>query len=137
MTILRLQNIMSNDIAKRFFLSRPPEPPASVLINRSAQSIFIGTTKLISVPFAWSFLNLTNPHISVVGITGAGKSLPCQDLPPARELCLELQRRYNRLAGEYRSWVNQSGGTTISLAKGDYLNIMDLSGMRPLDGRSR
>src|SRR5271157_685150 len=74
MTILRLQNIMSNDIAKRSFMSRPPEPPAGVLLNDPHQSIFIGTTKLFRVPFAWSFLNLTNPHISVVGITGAGKS---------------------------------------------------------------
>ena len=74
MTILRTQRIMSKEIAKRSFFSRPPEPPASVLLNNPYESIFIGTTKLFKVPFAWSFMNITNPHISVVGITGAGKS---------------------------------------------------------------
>ncbi|MEM3841305.1 MAG: hypothetical protein QXN59_01250, partial [Candidatus Micrarchaeaceae archaeon] len=34
---------------------------------------------------------------------------------------------------EYKAWVKQSGGKVISLGKGDYLNIMDLSGMKPLD----
>ena len=36
-------------------------------------------------------------------------------------------------AGEYKAWVKQSGGTVVSLGKGDYLNIMDLSTMKPLD----
>ncbi len=51
----KLQKIMSNEIAKRAFLSRPPEPPASMLLNDPLQSIFIGTTKIFSVPFTWSF----------------------------------------------------------------------------------
>ena len=67
MSILKLQNIMSNEVGKRAFLSRPPEPPANILINDPFQAIFIGNTKLFKVPFSWSFTNLTNPHIAVVG----------------------------------------------------------------------
>ncbi len=133
MTILRLQNIMSNDIAKRSFMSRPPEPPAGVLLNDPHQSIFIGTTKLFRVPFAWSFLNLTNPHISVVGITGAGKSYLVKTFLLRASYVWNSNAVIIDWAGEYKTWVNQSGGTTVSLAKGAYLNIMDLSGMRPLD----
>ena len=36
-------------------------------------------------------------------------------------------------AGEYKSWVKQSGGTVVALGKGDYINIMDLSTMKPID----
>ena len=36
-------------------------------------------------------------------------------------------------AGEYRGWVKQSGGTVVSFGKGDYINIMDLSGCKPID----
>ncbi|MEM3841306.1 MAG: DUF87 domain-containing protein, partial [Candidatus Micrarchaeaceae archaeon] len=74
MSVLKFQNLMSNDIAKRSFLSRPPEPPASVLVGDVLKSIYIGTTKIFRVPFSWSFANLTNPHIAIVGITGSGKS---------------------------------------------------------------
>ena len=49
------------------------------------------------------------------------------------QLRLEDQRDHNRLGGEYKAWVQQSGGITIALGEGDYLNIMDLSGMKPLD----
>jgi DNA helicase HerA-like ATPase len=133
MTILRLQNIMSNDIAKRSFMSRPPEPPASVLLNDPHQSVFIGTTKLFKVPFTWSYLNLTNPHISVVGITGSGKSYFVKTFLLRASYVWNTNAIIIDWAGEYKAWVNQSGGTTVSLAKGDYINIMDLSGMKPLD----
>ena len=133
MTILRLQNIMSNDIAKRSFMSRPPEPPASVLLNDPLKSVFIGKTKLFKVPFTWSYMNLTNPHISVVGITGAGKSYFVKTFLLRASYVWNTNAIIVDWAGEYKAWVNQSGGTTISLAKGDYINIMDLSGMRPLD----
>ncbi|MGC8629354.1 MAG: hypothetical protein ACP5T4_04075, partial [Candidatus Micrarchaeia archaeon] len=70
MSLLRLQNVMSNELGKRVVISRPPEPPYDYLLNDPTNSIFIGITKLFSVPFTWTFANLTNPHIAVVGITG-------------------------------------------------------------------
>jgi DNA helicase HerA-like ATPase len=133
MTILRTQRIMSKEISKRSFLSRPPEPPSSVLLNNPYESIFIGNTKLFKVPFAWSFMNITNPHISVVGITGSGKSYFVKTLLLRASYVWNTNAIIIDWAGEYRSWVTQSGGTVVSLAKGDYINIMDLSGMRPLD----
>jgi hypothetical protein len=128
-----MQHIMSKEIAKRSFLSRPPEPPASVLLNNPYESIFIGNTKIFKVPFAWSYLNITNPHISVVGITGSGKSYFVKTLLLRASYVWNTNAIIIDWAGEYRSWVKQSGGIVVSLAKGDYINIMDLSGMRPLD----
>jgi type IV secretory pathway VirB4 component len=133
MTILRFQHIMSNEIARRAFFSRPPEPPASVLLSNPFQSIYVGTTKIFKVPFTWSFLNLTNPHIAVVGITGAGKSFFVKTLLIRASYIWNTNAVIIDWAGEYRAWVKQSGGIVVSLAKGDYLNIMDLSGMKPID----
>ena len=133
MTILRFQHIMSNEIAKRAFISRPPEPPASVLLNDPFKSIFIGNTKIFRVPFTWSFLNITNPHIAVVGITGAGKSYFVKTFILRANYIWGTNAVIIDWAGEYKAWVNQSGGTVVSLGKGSYINIMDLSGMKPLD----
>jgi type IV secretory pathway VirB4 component len=133
MTMLKLQHIMSNEIARRAFLSRPPEPPASVLLSDPFQSIYIGTTKLFKVPFTWSFLNLTNPHIAVVGITGSGKSYFVKTLLIRASYVWNTNAVIIDWAGEYRAWVKQTGGVVVALGKGDYLNIMDLSGMKPID----
>lgn len=133
MTLIKLQHIMSNEIAKRAFLSRPPEPPASILMGDPMQSIYIGTTKIFKVPFAWSFVNITNPHIAVVGITGAGKSYFVKTLLVRASYIWNTNAIIIDFAGEYKAWVKQSGGTVVSLGKGDYINLMDLSLMKPLD----
>ncbi len=133
MTLLKLQHIMSDEIARRAFLSRPPEPPAGVLLSDPFQSIYIGTTKIFKVPFTWSFLNLTNPHIAVVGITGAGKSYFVKTLLIRASYVWNTNAVIIDWAGEYKAWVKQTGGTVVSLGKGDFLNIMDLSGMKPID----
>ncbi len=133
MSILKLQNIMSNEIGKRAFISRPPEPPANVLINDPFKAIFIGNTKLFKVPFSWSFANLTNPHIAVVGITGAGKSYFVKTFLIRANYIWGTNAVIIDWAAEYKAWVKQSNGTIVSLGKGDYINILDLSGMKPLD----
>ena len=124
---------MSSDIAKRSFLSRPPEPPQSVLVGDVLKSIYIGTTKIFQVPFSWSFANLTNPHIAIVGITGSGKSYFVKTFLIRASYVWNSNAVIIDWAGEYKAWVKQSGGKVIALGKGDYLNIMDLSGMKPLD----
>ncbi len=133
MTLLKLQNIMSYEIGKRSFLSRPPEPPASALMNDPFQAIYIGTTSIFKIPFSWSFLNLANPHIGVFGITGSGKSFLVKTLLRRANYVWNSNAIIIDFAGEYKSWVEQTRGKVISLAKGDYLNIMDLAGMKPLD----
>ncbi len=133
MTLLKLQSIMSNEVAKRSFFSRPPEPPVSVLLSDPFRSLYIGTTKIFRVPFTWSFFNLTNPHIAVVGITGSGKSFFVKTLLIRASYVWNTNAVIIDWAGEYRAWVKQSGGIIVSLAKGDYMNIMDLSGMKPID----
>jgi hypothetical protein len=133
MGLVKIQNVMSNELAKRTIFTRPPEPPQEYLLNDPTNSIFIGITKLFSVPFTWTFASLTNPHISVVGITGAGKSFFVKTFLTRASYVWNTNAIIIDWAGEYKTWVKQSGGITVSLGKGDYLNIMDLSGMKPLD----
>jgi DNA helicase HerA-like ATPase len=133
MSLVRVQNVMSNELAKRTIFSRPPEPPQEYLLNDPTSSIFIGITKLFSVPFTWTFASLTNPHIAVVGITGAGKSFFVKTFLTRASYVWNTNAIIIDFAGEYKAWVRQSGGTIVALGKGDYINIMDLSGMRPLD----
>ncbi len=133
MTLVRIQTVMSNEISKRLFITRPPEPPYEFLLNDPTDSIFIGTTKVFKVPFTWTFAQLTNPHLSIVGITGAGKSFFVKTFLIRANYVWNTNAIIIDWAGEYLAWVKQSGGTTISFSKGDYLNIMDLSGMKPLD----
>jgi DNA helicase HerA-like ATPase len=133
MTLIKLQELMSNELAKRAFLSRPPEPPANVLMNDPLQAIYIGSTKIFGVPFCWSFINLTNPHIAVVGITGSGKSYFVKTLLVRASYVWNSNAIIVDFAGEYKGWVKQSGGTVVSLGKGDFINIMDLSTMKPID----
>ncbi len=78
-------------------------------------------------------LNLTNPHIAVVGITGSGKSYFVKTLLVRASYIWNTNAIIIDFAGEYKAWVKQSGGIVVSLGKGDYINIMDLSGMKPID----
>ncbi len=133
MSLVRIQNIMGNELSKRVFLSRPPEPPHEYLLNDPTDSIFIGTTKVFGVPFTWTFATLTNPHLAVVGITGAGKSFFVKTFLLRASYIWNTNAIIIDWAGEYKGWVKQSGGIVISLSKGDYINIMDLSGMKPID----
>ncbi|MDE1851218.1 MAG: ATP-binding protein [Candidatus Micrarchaeota archaeon] len=133
MGLVHVQNVMSNELAKRVFFTRPPEPPHEFLLNDPTNSIFIGITKRFSVPFTWTFANLTNPHLAVVGITGSGKSFFVKTFLLRANYIWGTNAIIVDWAGEYKSWVKQSGGTIVSLGKGDYINLMDLSGMKPLD----
>jgi len=133
MSLIKIQKIMSNELAKRTFISRPPEPPYDVLLNDPTDSIFIGITKRFGVPFTWTYSILTNPHISVVGITGSGKSFFVKTFLTRASYVWNTNAIIIDWVGEYNAWVKQSGGTIVSFGKGDYLNIMDLAGMKPIE----
>jgi len=69
----------------------------------------------------------------VVGITGAGKSYFVKTFLIRASYIWNTNAVIIDWAAEYKAWVKQSGGTIVSLGKGDFINIMDLSGMKPLD----
>ncbi|BCS90994.1 MAG: DNA double-strand break repair helicase HerA [Candidatus Micrarchaeota archaeon] len=133
MTLIRLQRLFTDELSKRSILSRPPEPPPDALMNDPLKSVFIGITGVFNVPFYWSSLNITNPHMAIVGITGAGKSYFVKSFLIRASYVWNTNAVIIDWAGEYKAWVKQTGGTVVSLGKGDFINIMDVAGMRPLD----
>jgi hypothetical protein len=133
MPLLKIQNVMSSEIAKRPIISRPPEPPPEYLMNDPTNSIYIGRTRIFNVPLSWNFLNLTNPHMAIVGITGAGKSYFVKTFLLRASYVWQTNAIIIDWAGEYKAWVKQSGGKVISLGKGDSINLLDLAGTKPLN----
>jgi hypothetical protein len=130
---IKIQSITSKDLAKRPLFVRPPEPPAEYMTLDPINSIYVGKTKIFHVPFGWSYQYVTNPHIAIVGITGAGKSYFVKTFLSRAAFVWGSNAIIIDWAGEYRAWVKQTGGKVISLGKGDYINLLDLGGMKPLD----
>ena len=130
---IKVQGITSKDLAKRPLFVRPPEPPAEYMTLDPVNSIYVGKTKIFHVPFAWSYQYVTNPHIAIVGITGAGKSYFVKSFLSRAAFVWGSNAIIIDWAGEYRAWVKQTGGKVISLGKGDFINLLDLGGMKPLD----
>jgi hypothetical protein len=130
---LKLVKLPNTAISRRSLLVYPPEPPMEVLFGDPTNSIYIGRTKIFNVPFYWSFENVANPHIAVVGISGSGKSYFIKTFLLRSAFVWNSNALIIDWAGEYKDWVKQSGGKVISLGKGSYLNLLDLGGMKPYD----
>jgi hypothetical protein len=130
---IKISNLYNNDLAKRNFFVRPPEPPEEFIMGDPGNAIFIGKTKIFHVPFYWTFQRITNPHIAVVGITGAGKSYFVKTFLTRASFVWGTNAFIIDWAGEYKDWVKQAGGKVISLGKGSYINLLDLAGMKPND----
>ncbi len=130
---LTYQSTNNKALSRRNFYVRPPEPPSEFLINDPDDSIFVGYTKLFHVPFSWTFRRITNPHICVVGITGAGKSYFVKTFLTRANFIWGTNAFIIDWAGEYKDWVKQAGGKVIALGRGSYINLLDLGGMKPND----
>ncbi|MCK4319616.1 ATP-binding protein [Candidatus Micrarchaeota archaeon] len=128
---LKISKVSNKEISRRNILVHPPEPPMHVLFKDPSNSIFIGRTKMLHVPFYWTFQETTNPHIAACGITGSGKSYFIKTFLVRASFVWNSNSLIIDWAGEYKAWVRQTGGKVISLGKGSYLNLLDLGGMKP------
>lgn len=127
---LSLQRVLSGQLAERQFLLRPPEPSPEVLISKPSESVFIGKTQWLRVPFFWNPAKLVNPHICVSGITGSGKSYFVKTFITRARLVFGTSALILDWAGEYSDWVKLAGGRVVSFGK-DGLNLLDLGGATP------
>ena len=125
---MRIQNLFSKDVASRLPLIHPPEPNKTLLVNDPTDSIYIGKSRFLKVPFFWDHRRLINPHIGIVGITGSGKSYLVKTFITRASLIWNTNAVILDWVGEYSTWVKQAGGHIIDLSK-EKLNILDLSGI--------
>ncbi|MFH1785557.1 MAG: ATP-binding protein [Candidatus Micrarchaeota archaeon] len=130
---LYLSKVPNSAVSRRNILVRPPEPPMDVLFPDPTDSIYIGRTKIFNVPFYWSYQGIANPHIAVVGISGAGKSYFIKTFLLRTAFVWNSNALIIDWAGEYRDWVRQTDGKVVALGRGSYLNLLDLGGMKPYD----
>lgn len=130
---LLVSKLPNKDLSSRNILVHPPEPPMSLLCKDPSNSIYVGRTKMLQVPFYWSYQDVTNPHIAIVGISGSGKSYFIKTFLSRASFVWNSNALIIDWAGEYKDWVRMTGGKVISLGKGSYLNLLDLGGMKPYD----
>jgi hypothetical protein len=130
---LKLVKLSNSSLARRNLLVFPPEPPMEVLFSDPLNSIYVGRTKIFKVPFYWTYENVANPHIAIVGISGSGKSYFIKTFLLRSAFVWNSNALIIDWAGEYKEWVKQTGGKIVSLGKGSYLNLLDLGGMKPYD----
>ncbi len=130
---LEIQHTLTPTFAERRFFVHPPEPPAEILDQDPRNAVYLTKTRIFHTPFYWNHLQLANPHIAVIGITGSGKSVLCKTLITRANLVWGTSTLILDWAGEYIDWVKQTGGRVVKLGKGDYINLLDLGGMKPLN----
>lgn len=130
---VRFEDSTNRELGQRMIFAHPPEPPPELLMADPLNSIYIGRTRLMKVPFYWSFDKLTNPHIAIVGVTGAGKSYLVKTFLTRAALVWNTNALILDWAGEYVDWVKQTGGEVVELGPKNSLNLMDLGGNSPLN----
>ena len=128
--MLSAQRILSGQMANRRFLLRPPEPSPEMLLSSPSESVYIGKTKALRVPFFWSPEKMVNPHLSVVGITGSGKSYFVKTFITRASIVFGSGILILDWAGEYSEWVLQAGGRVVEFGR-EGMNILELGGMAP------
>jgi len=120
--------MLSKGVAKRMPLTHPPEPRQELLLSRPFDGVYVGKTRFLHVPVFWNPDKLINPHIGIIGITGAGKSYTVKTFLTRASLIWNTNAIILDWVGEYGSWVKQAGGRVINLAK-ERLNMLDLVGL--------
>lgn len=119
------------EIAARVPLQYSPQPPPELLFSDPTDGVYLGVTEFLNTPVYWNPKYLTNPHIVIVGISGSGKSYTIKTFLLRASYVWHANAVIIDWTGEYMDWVTQTNGKVVSLGQGNYLNIMDLGGMKP------
>jgi DNA helicase HerA-like ATPase len=130
---LKIGKVSNREVGRRNILVHPPEPPLRIIFSDPLNSIYVGRTKIFNAPFYWTYQNVANPHIAVVGISGSGKSYFVKTFLLRASYVWNTNALVIDWAGEYKDWVKEANGSVLALGKGSYLNLLDLGGMKPYD----
>ncbi len=124
---MKLSYMLSKEVARKMILVHPPEPRKDLLLSAPSDGVYIGKTRFLRTPVFWDPSKLINPHIAILGITGAGKSYTVKTFLTRASLIWNTNAIILDWVGEYDRWVKQAGGKVINLGE-ERLNILDLVG---------
>ncbi len=110
---------------------KPPEPKSSHLIpEHDERAVFLGKTDIIGKPVFWRPERQVNPHITVLGGSGFGKTTAIEALTTRANIVFGANVLVLDFTGEYIAYAESVGGHVINLGR-DAINILDLSGVSP------
>ena len=106
------RNVTSNGLATMF-------PIANSNTESSPNGVPIGRNYFTGLPVYLDTFdkNLTNPHIVIFGVTGAGKSVTMDILSSRSLVTKNTQSAILDIEGEYKKRTNSLGGKIISIKK--------------------
>jgi|Deesub1362B_J571_1020462.scaffolds.fasta_scaffold01109_2 DNA helicase HerA-like ATPase len=126
--------LFRKDIARRVPWVRLPDPDASLILPEGigTLAVYIGSTEVMKRPVFWMPMEAMNPHMLVVGSTGAGKSTF------VKTVVVRMGKEGVRniliidFTGEYDEFISgYLRGRVIKLGKEDYINVLDLASTHP------
>lgn len=117
------RNVTSNGLATMF-------PIANSNTESSPNGVPIGRNYFTGLPVYLDTFdkNLTNPHIAIMGVTGAGKSVTMDTLSSRSLVTKNTQSAILDIEGEYKKRTNSLSGRIIEIKQGiaSGINIFDI-----------
>ncbi len=114
-----IQIMNSREAKKLIFAERISEP------ERLAYGVYLGETEIYRIPFMLDYGLLVNPHMSVIGTSGSGKSYFIKSALMKYSAQFGTAATIIDWTGEYDDVVRFAGGKVINLGE-DNVNISKL-----------
>ena len=127
-----IQRIKVSELVTRTLLIKPSEPRSKSLIPEAGEkAIYLGHTDILRKPVFWRPEKLVNPHITILGGTGFGKSTTIETLISRASIEFNSNILVMDFTGEYVVYAEMVGGHVIQLGR-DAINVLDLgNGISP------
>lgn len=120
----------SEIVSRFFYIPNKIEQSAEKSIESSSRGIFIGRSRIYSVPFFLDFESLINPHTFILGMSGGGKTFLMKNLLLKARAVLNSTILVIDFTGEYKSALDLQSEKELSAI--DPLSYMGEDGYRTL-----
>ncbi len=111
----------SRDLARLFYTEMMSEP-----VSNHESGVYIGRSGIYRLPFYLDTGALVNPHITVVGMSGSGKSYMLKSIVAKSAVLNGARILVIDWNDEYRELMEFVGGRVLSLGSDFKVNIFDL-----------